>query len=134
MFFKTPAHRARFLAAIQQMDCIDRGKLDPEYGAALYILTSGLAIYEKAQPYIKHNGHKAIQFDELLAETNFAHSEEILVSLAGNLFNGNTAVSPVDFVILDSGNFAAVQEALRIRYEAPRIEDIGHGIVVEGGK
>jgi hypothetical protein len=33
MFFKSDAHKARFLAAVQQQGKIYQGKIDEEYGA-----------------------------------------------------------------------------------------------------
>ncbi len=121
MFFKSPAHRARFLSAIRQSDKIDHGKIDPEYGAALYILTADSATFEKAKPYISRDG---ILFAKMLRQTDFSSGHRVLVQLAGNLFNGQTKVSPVDFTILDIDNFNVMQEALRTRCTPPYLGEI----------
>lgn len=118
MFFKSPAHRARFLAAIRQADKIDHGKIDPEYGAALYILTSDGSTWASAQSYIDADG---IDFRRLRKGLALSHGYDILVRLAGNLFNSCFRCSPVEFAILDADNFAVVLSALQMRYEAPHI-------------
>lgn len=121
MFFKSPAHQARFLAAIQQTGKIDHGKVDPEYGAALYILTSDAHTWASAQSYIDADG---IDFRRMRKGLAFSHGHDILLRLAGNLFNSCFRVSPVEFTILDAANFTVALEAQGIRYQGPRIETL----------
>lgn len=121
MFFKSPAHRARFVSMVQQFGHIDQGKIDPEYGAALYILTADSITWASAQGYIDADG---IDFRRLRKGLALSHGHDILVRLAGNLFNSCFRVNPVEFVILDAANFTVALEAQQIRFQAPCIEDL----------
>jgi hypothetical protein len=112
MYFKSQEHRERFLAALLALGKIYNDKIDQEYGAALYILTADHAIWQKAQPYIERH---AIDIEAMLAEIDLSHGYEILVKLAGNLFNGEQHLDPLDFIILDERNFAVALTALQIR-------------------
>lgn len=126
MFFKSPAHRGRFLSIIGQIGKIDQisGRIDPEYGAALYILTSDSLTWESAQGYIDADG---IDFRRMRQGLHLSHGHDILLRLAGNLFNSCFRVSPVEFVILDIENFNLMQEALRTRYTPPCLGEIAGG-------
>jgi hypothetical protein len=113
IFFKSIEHKDRFLTAIQQIGKVYNGKLDPEYAAALFVLTSDLITWEKASGYVSRHG---IDFDALLQEVDFSHAYVALIKLAGNLFNaGYTACSPVDLYGLDDTNFKIALSALILR-------------------
>lgn len=121
MFFKSPEHRKRFLAAMQQQDKIYQGKLDEEYGAALYILTADTHTWQSATDYIDR---EAIDIETLLKEVDFSHGYEVLLKLAGNLFNGYLHIDPLEFMILDEANFQVALTALEIRRHSPRLADL----------
>ncbi len=122
MFFKSPAHKARFLAIMQQIGKVyDGDKLEQEYGAALYILTADAGIWQQAQAYVERH---AIHIDTMLQEINLSSGYSTLLLLAGNLFNGNKHVDPVELMRLDDSNFAVALTALHIRRAPPRLADI----------
>jgi hypothetical protein len=67
----------------------------PEYLSALYILSGNPSLYEKTHSYFSNDGFKIVK---LLEEVDLSSGEYILISLASNLFNGNTKVTPLDLV------------------------------------
>lgn len=116
-YFTSPEHRQRFLTAIQQIGKVYEDRINEEYGAALYILTSSSGTWERAKSYVSSRG---IQFDELLAEGYWSGGYMSLLQLAGNLFNaGYTQCSPIDLVTgLDDRNYNVALTALKIRRKA----------------
>ncbi len=112
IFFTSPQHKVRFLTAMQQIGKIYAGKLDPEYGAALYVLTSSGGTWQKASDYVSRGG---IKFEELLAEVDWSGGYRALIRLAGNLFNDQTTCSPVDLMGLDDRNFQVAMTTFQIR-------------------
>src|SRR2546430_15759127 len=100
MFFKSAEHKQRFLTAIQQTGKIYNGKLDEEYAAAMYILTADTHTWSNAQSYVDREG---IDLEAMLKEVHFSHGYEVLIKLAGNLFNSHLHIDPVEFMILDEG-------------------------------
>lgn len=64
IFFKSAAHRERFLQAIQQAGKVYGGKIDTEYGAAYYILTSEGGMWERASDYIDREGLRSLSPSE----------------------------------------------------------------------
>jgi Family of unknown function (DUF6075) len=120
-FFTSPRHKAGFLTTMQALRKIYEGKLDPEYGAAIYILTSSASTWDKASGYVERDG---IDFDGLLAEVDFSGAYSNLIRLAGNLFNGQTACSPVELYRLDDRNFAIAMTAFQIRRASLRVDSI----------
>ena len=124
IFFKSEAHKARFLAAVQQAGKVFNGKPDTEYAAAYYILTADTGTWQKASGYIDREG---MHFEELLKEVDFSHGYAVLVQLAANLFNeyseAGKQVKPVDLMILDEENFRVALTALEIRYSSRPIDD-----------
>lgn len=112
-FFTSPEHKRRWLMSMLQIGKVYDGKLDPEYGAALYILTSSAGTWNKAGPYVDRDG---IDFEAMLAEVDFSGGYGVLIHLAGNLFNDRFTASPVDLATrLDSENFTIALNALQIR-------------------
>lgn len=112
LFFTSREHKAGFITAMQGLRKIYDGKLDPEYGAAIYILTSSASTWEKASDYVERDG---IDFEGLLAEVDFSGAYSNLIRLAGNLFNGQTTCSPVELYRLDDRNFQIAMTAFQLR-------------------
>ena len=112
IFFTSAQHRVGFLTAMRALGKIYDGQLDPQYGAALYILTADSDTWNQASDYVDRGG---IRFEDLLAEIDFSGAYVNLIRLAGNLFNGNTACSPVELYRLDDRNFQVALSALQIR-------------------
>jgi hypothetical protein len=110
--FKSDGHRQRFITAIQSIGKVYDHKVDPEYGAALYILTSSLSTWNIASDYVSRGG---INFDDLLKDNDFSGGYVSLIELAGNLFNSQTHVNLVDLYNLDESNFTVALTALQIR-------------------
>jgi hypothetical protein len=125
MYWKSAAHKQRFLTIMQQIGKIFDGRIDSEYGAALYILTSDAAMWEQASKYVEHN---ALRIEDLLNNVHFSHGYQVLIQLAANLFNelneAGRQVRPVDLMILDEHNFQVALVALQIRYYSLRVEDL----------
>jgi hypothetical protein len=112
MFFKSLGHKDRFLASMLAIGKVYDGRLDQEYGAALYILTADHAIWQKAQPYVTHEG---IDIEAMLAEIDLSGGYGVLVQLAGNLFNSEQHIDPVELMRLDDSNFKVALVALQVR-------------------
>lgn len=112
IFFKSDAHKARLLDAVEQLGKVDECSIDCEYGACLYILSANKHSWEVAQPYISRHG---IRIDLLLKNVHHSTSEAVLVQLAGNLFNEQQSVNPVEMMCLDPDNFLLALSAIWIR-------------------
>ena len=112
IFFKSSEHKQRFLTAIQQIGKVYGGKLDQEYGAALYVLTADLATWQKAQAYVDRHG---IDIPAMLEEVDLSGGDRVLIQWAGNLFNSQTHVDPVELMRLDDRNFRVALTALLVR-------------------
>jgi hypothetical protein len=121
MFFKSAEHKQRFITVMQEIGKIYDGKLDEEYGAAIYILTADAGTWKRASDYVDREG---IDIEKMLKDVDFSHGYELLVKLAGNLFNGHYHIDPVDFMILDEGNFNVALTALQIRRYNPYLADL----------
>jgi hypothetical protein len=121
LFFKSPGHKQRFLTTVQDLGRVYGGKIDQEYGAALYILTADAGIWKSAQAYVERD---AIDIEAMLAELDFSHGYAVLVKLAGNLFNGEQHLDPVEFMRLDECNFTVVLTALQIRRASLHAQDL----------
>ncbi len=112
IFYTSPEHKQRWLSAILSIGKVYDGKLDPEYGAALYVLTSSESTWNKASEYVDRDG---IDFEALLREVDFSGAYSNLIKLAGNLFNDQTACNPVELMRLDDTNFIVALTAFQIR-------------------
>ncbi len=112
IFFTSPDHKKRWLTAILTIGKVYDGKLDQEYGAALYILTADLTTWQKVQSYVDRGG---VDFEAMLREVDFSGGYRVLIRLAGNLFNDQTACSPVELMRLDDRNFTLAMNAFQIR-------------------
>lgn len=112
-YFTSKDHHARFLATMREIRKIDAGKLDPEYAAAVYILTSRSGTWERARSYVSSGG---IEFEALLSEVDWSGGYSSLLNLAANLFNDRYPCNPCDVVTrLDSENFELALTAMKIR-------------------
>ncbi len=114
-YFTSPAHKARFLETMREIHKVDAGRLDSEYAAAVYVLTSSSGTWEQARPYVSGGG---IHFERLLSEVDWSSGYRALIRLAGNLFNEKNPASPVDLMLLDDRNFAIAMTAFQIRRHA----------------
>jgi hypothetical protein len=126
IFFTSTQHKERFVSTMQRLGKIYDDTFDPEYAAAIYILTSALSTSEKSSEYMSRHG---IDFDTLLQDVDFSGSYSVLIELAGNLFNGQRHVDPLEFLRLDSSNFTVAITALLLRRNGYRVEQEGveHG-------
>lgn len=122
IFFTSPAHKERFVTAMQEIGKIYDGRYDSEYGAAIYILTSSSNTWSKAQGYIKHNG---IDIEKMLEEQDWSGGLRRLVKLAGSLFNGQIQVDLSDVInSLDGGNFKVMISSILIRRRGLRVDNL----------
>lgn len=113
MFYKSPDHQHRLITIIEQINKHDNGRIDPEYGAALYILTADPGTWKKAQEYVSASG---INFSQMLEEMDFSGGYLVLIQWAANLFNSFAAhIDPVELMRLDDTNFELAISALRVR-------------------
>jgi hypothetical protein len=86
---------------------------DSEYGAALYILTSTLGIWNKAM-YAVYPLH--IEFATMLKKNDWSGGTVVLIELAGNLFNNGTKANPNDLKRLDDMNIEVALNAFLLRF------------------
>src|SRR5215470_2472073 len=112
IFFTSLDHKQRFIAAIRGIGKIDAGKLDPEYASVLYILTSSAGTWQKASDYVSREG---IDMKAMLEGVDFSGGYSVLMLLAGNLFNSQQHIDPVELMRLDDRNFTLAMTALQIR-------------------
>lgn len=122
IFFKAAEHRQRFLRVMQQIGKIYAGKLDPEYAAALYILTSDAGTWRKASEYVSRHG---IDMQTMLEEVDFSSGYSVLIRLAGNLFNNQQHLDPLEFLRLDERNFCLALTSLILRRSSFSVDDLG---------
>lgn len=128
-YWKTPEHRGRFLDTIKDLGKIDPidGVLDSEYAAAIYILTSDLGTWQRAEPYIDAKRDK-IDFDEMLEKEHWSGGYSVLIYEAWNLFNGHVEEEyPVSFsslTRLDERNQQVAVTALLIRLSRIHVSQI----------
>lgn len=120
--YKSEAHKARFLLAIEQINKIYDGKLDQEYGAALYVLTSSHSTWMKCQHYVSRDG---IDFETMFKEVDFSGGHSVLIQWAANLFNEHIAhCDPIELMRLDDSNFMVALNALQLRRVSLSIDDL----------
>lgn len=111
-FFKSAEHRTRFVEVMQRLGKVYHGKFDPEYASALYILTADLSTWRKASDYIDRNG---IDIEAMLEEVHLSGGYAVLIRLAGNLFNNQQRLDPLELLRLDESNFLIALTALTLR-------------------
>jgi hypothetical protein len=121
IFFKGSEHKQRFVEAMQRIGGkIYQGKFDPEYATAVYVLTADLSTWRKAGDYVARTG---IDFESLLEEMDFSGSYQVLIKWAGNLFNEQQHLDPIETLRLDENNFQVALSALLIRRYGLRVSD-----------
>src|SRR5215469_10774087 len=119
LFFTSPAHKQRWLQSMQQIGKVYDGLLDQEYAAALYILTADLDTWQQASGYV---GRDRIDIPTLVQEVPFSGGYAVLLLLAGNLFNSQTHVDPVELMRLDDRNFLVALAALQVRRSSLHVD------------
>jgi len=115
IFFTSAAHKGRFIEVVQRLGKTwpeAGGTFDPEYAAALYILTSDAGMWNKAHDYVSSTG---IDIEALLQEVHTSGGEGVLIQLAGNLFNNQQHLDPLEFLRLDESNFRVALTAILLR-------------------
>lgn len=120
LFFKSVEHRSRFVESMQKLGKVCNGKFDPEYASALYILTADQSIWQKARGYVGQDG---IEIEDLLQEVDFSGGYGVLIRLAGNLFNAQQHLDPLEFLRLDDSNFRLALTALKLRRYSMHVDD-----------
>jgi hypothetical protein len=119
--FTSAEHRQRLLSTMQQLRKISAGELDAEYASALYILTADLSTWRKSCAYVSRNG---IDIKAMLKEVDFSGGYGVLIQLAGNLFNQNQHIDPIDLLRLDERNFRLALAAIALRRYGLRVSDL----------
>jgi hypothetical protein len=122
-YFTSKGHKERFLANMRSLGKIYNGKLDQEYGACLYILTSHADIWQKARTYVHEEG---IDIPGMLEYVDLSGGQSVLVKLAGNLFNDETHCDAIELMRLDSENFTVALQALEFRRVAWTLAEVAH--------
>src|SRR5579859_113503 len=123
IFFQSEGHKTRFLTVIRRIGKVYAGKLDPEYAAAVYVLSSDLGTWERAESYVSRRG---ILFEKLLEQVDFSSGYRALIMVAADLFNEQWSehslhASLVDVACtLDEPNFRVAMNAFKLRrYNLP---------------
>lgn len=57
----------------------------------------------------------------MLQEQDFSEGYSVLVMLAGNLFNGEVHIDPLEFLRLDDENFRVALTAIQLRRSSVRV-------------
>ena len=112
MYFKSPEHKQRLIAALQRLGKIYRDGVDVEYAAILYILTCTTGMWDRTESYVSAGG---IDVQSMLAEQHWSGGFGVLIRLGGNLFNGNERVDPLEFMQLDQDYYRVAVTAISIR-------------------
>ncbi len=118
-FFTSEEHRRRFVEIMQQLGKAYHGKYDSEYASALYILTADLWTWKAVSDYVSRD---SIEIEAILENIHFSSGYVTLIKLAGNLFNGNQDINPVEFLRLDESNFLIAVNALLVRRHSFAVE------------
>lgn len=121
IFFTSPEHAQRFLDVMRRIGKIYDGRLDQEYGAAVYVLTSSTGLWQKAQDYVDRSG---IDIPAMLKEVDLSSGYRVLVMLAGNLFNDMTHCDAIELMRLDASNFTLALTALQVRRVSLHEQDV----------
>jgi hypothetical protein len=114
-FWKSAGHQSRFVENMQRRGKTwpeAGGKFDPEYGAALYILTADTGTWNRTEKYVSRSG---IDFEAMLEEVDFSGGYVRLVRLAGHLFNEQQQLLPIELLHLDQENFLLALDAIKLR-------------------
>jgi hypothetical protein len=122
MYFADKGHRERFAAALQQIGRVyDDGKVDQEYGAALYILTADEGFWNDVKQYVKRN---EIDMEALEEQHYLSSGYFVLIRVAWNLFHGMHRIDLTDLMLLDENNFQIALAAIQIRRHMWRLAEL----------
>lgn len=122
--FRDGVHKELFANALNKAEAINpNGKLKADFAASLYIITGIPDMYERVKEHI-HSGY--IDFESMF-EVPFSTGENIMLALAGNLYNGGffndyTPWSIIATCDRDTTQLAA--EAISIRNQSWNINEI----------
>jgi len=109
-------HREEFQLALSQTRAVyPNGKINPEYGTALYLLTGLEGTWPRLSQYVTMDG---IDHCKMVKRVVLSSGEKLIVGLAGNLFNGDMCVklTPLDLVgRLDRDTWEMVLTAFDLR-------------------
>ena len=120
LYFKSPEHKQRWLQVMQESGRASVAGFDCEWGAALYILTTDEHLWRQAKGYMSPS---VLDIEEMLNTFDLTAGTSVLIRLAGNLFNGNEHVDPLEFMRLDPSNFQVALAAIMIRRELWHLSD-----------
>lgn len=118
--FKSPGHRNRFLDTLVKLGVVYDGSPDIEFASALYILTADVSTFKKASEYITQDG---IAIARMIKEVDFSGGYYVLIKLAGNLFNGEQHLDPLELMKLDEANLQVAFTAILLRRFNVTMED-----------
>lgn len=118
--FASDEHKEHFANVIDSLHKVNADRrVDPEYGAAIFILTSThMSLWEMARNHIR--GEK-IDFTAMMNQP-LSSGEVIMLKLASHLFNEQTHIDPVELVRLDEQNFQLALSAIRLRRYGMHLE------------
>lgn len=91
-------HAARMREAVETVGAAEPdGRLNREYAATLYLLTGMEFTWPRLK---KYTGRRSIDCEAMIENLRLSRGEELIVALAGNLFNGRTYSSfqPIDLI------------------------------------
>lgn len=115
MIFRNYFHFEQWTEAVKAAGALrDDGTVSSYYGASLFIITGIPGFYSRAKQYIYNNW---IDFEAIL-NMGLSTGENILVSLAGNLYNGSffDEYKPLDIIEkLDADTVELVARAFVLR-------------------
>lgn len=124
MIFIDSDHAERFGAAIETAGAVrDDDTIKGDFGASLYILTGLPSVYKRVEQHVHHS---YIDFEPML-HMGLSTGETILVSLAGNLYNGGffDRYTPQDIVsYCDTDGVLLAARALTLRKQRLDINTI----------
>ncbi len=124
IFFKSVQHKQRFLVTMEDIGKIYRGTFDAEYSAAVYILTSDSWTWKQTSDYVGQDG---IDIEGMLQDISFSGGWTVLVQLAGNLFNDQQHIDPIELLRLDETNFNVALTAIQLRRYDLTVHDFLQG-------
>lgn len=117
IYFKSENHKLRYLGTMRQLN----KQNDQEYASAIFLLTANQGTWDKARGYVSRVG---IDVEGMLEGEDFSGGHAVLVNLAGNLFNGNQHIDPLELMRLDDANFTTAVTAIQIRRNGLRLDDL----------
>lgn len=125
MKYFNDSHKARFEEALSLSGAVDNtGRISSYFGASLYLLSGLEYVYPRAKRFITNN---CIDFEPMLNGLGLSTGEQIVVALAGNLYNGSffERYTPVDLLdYTDGETFELVLNALLLRKSRLNISSI----------